>query len=90
MEQWSNFLRDNHVVQFLITILIITFYFISFQSGHSSQLLETGAITAIAFFFANTSTSAISYQNSNKLDQIKTKLDTQEVKAQQLKDETKV
>ncbi len=79
LDKITQFVKDNHVVQFLLTIVILVMYFVTFIQGHPSTTLENFAVIAVAFFFVNTS-NVISVSNGKKIDEIKTKLDSQEVK----------
>jgi len=83
IEKILNYATSEHLFHFILTILIITFYFITFNNGKPSGLLENMSLVSVTFWFIGVTNRTKLNEQDIKIQALDTKISTNEMKKAQ-------
>ena len=74
---------NEHLFQFIITLVILVSYVITNYAGRPTSTLESITLVIVAYWFATSQARTNNTVVSDKLDKIENKISTQELRAKQ-------
>lgn len=83
MKQLLEYLDQNHLFHFFLTVIVLFMYYATVVNGTPSLVFENMSFVVVAFWFASSGISRINNKiqdNAEKLQALQTKVDTQETK----------
>ena len=85
MKQLLQYLDQNHLFHFFLTVTILFMYYGTVVNNQPSIVFENMSFVVVAFWFASAGITRVSNQiqdTNTKVEALKTKVDTQELKQQ--------
>lgn len=84
MSDLIKYLKEEHFLQFVISVIVLVMYYANLSAGRTSNVLENFALMILVFWFTTSTNGKRVNDLNGDVKNLKSKVDTQETRVTKL------